>query len=1331
MLTSIALISIPLIFLLIFWKTKKNILGFLATASFCFTTLYFYQGMRHAKNTTKITKQDNEAAFHLLENKLLTTEKDRDKLKISSSKKDAEIETLTTSYDQTKEELTSLKSKIQAEKIKERVAKTKLWMKERAEQVEKQKQQREAAKQQLAQQKNDDSPKLNYVNDDKSYEFKIPAGVVTRLKNKLNATSDIGWTYAGAKGKSYGLIIAEIIEPKATSSLTDAFWAELLTEQMANRTKRKLTNRSTYYYKSKNTGRQFACEAFHFSYKKQDMFYIVSVTSSHNMLYQFATWGTIKHKAETTKKHQIVLDHFYVKEEQNIDKFRTITSNTAQWSLGINQKLKPYPQNNDDFISAMDSIYINESEVAGIYEYRNKHKLTQKELLTGFLALANHTNVDSYKFSSSEVKGIPIHVAEAPYTLEDQKKITRVSLVEKEDSIAVIISYRPANKESSVSKLWETFKWNTPNESSRKPHSKANQANLSNKIGIHFYTANNYLKAQSLFTSAIKFDPEIISYHRNLIHTQVNLNFNNKALEQCNTSLERFKNDKSIRVLKAKILINLDREEEAIAAYEKLFTEGHNNIDDLYDCIDLIIDNSPDKAITILDAHLQKFPSPKIYIWQAGALNRVNKHDEAITLLKEKILKDSPKHISALEELIESYEFKKDYANALKVVDILKTTSKGEIPVTITHARVLRRSGKNKDGFDLLTTLSKKYPENFDVKNALAKSTASLGLGDHSLIRKVINPIPMSDHLIALKKDHETKKVENEADFNYTNLSKVATTHVAKNGKITTTYYYDHKITNDSSIRNLSNKNITFNPISESVYVNSIKVFYDDKLTYEGKINEQFLNDDSSELETHDKTLTVPVKSLRVGSVIKLVYTMVYWEDEDTLPFDRYYIGSSHPCRFSAYEFSGNIERLITTTSIPVKQKRTDDHYLLWYPDCKGLTYESFSPNTKDIIPYMYFGDQEGSWKDVSHDYYEHIKKRFEQSEETNAMIDSILKANTSGKTMSDKDKVTRALNFVQNQCVYRGIEFGPRGRMPDPIEKIISARSGDCKDKSLLLWHIFQRLGIECHLALANTDNTIISKIPSENQFNHVVLYCPTLKNQVIDPTAEHLNLLKHPPYSLLNNHILPVIDGGSDLVAVKRSKDSVFLDIHKHVSLKNNKLITREVCTLHGYSDSYYRGYLSSRSEKERVKAIYSIANQYHPDIIVSDVKVLEGLTTYDGELKIEITYISDADKPIPSVFEQNYLRINAVNKRVNPIEVHYDIKMVSTIHKDDTIKLSVKNKPLTTECISHQIDNNNKTIKLTTLCNRTKMPKDKYTAFRQQLLDTLPDITVAPAE
>ena len=103
---------------------------------------------------------------------------------------------------------------------------------------------------------------------------------------------------------------------------------------------------------------------------------------------------------------------------------------------------------------------------------------------------------------------------------------------------------------------------------------------------------------------------------------------------------------------------------------------------------------------------------------------------------------------------------------------------------------------------------------------------------------------------------------------------------------------------------------------------------------------------------------------------------------------------------------------------------------------------------------------------------------------------------------------IQSALDFVQSNVRYLGIEFGPNSYHPTDPATVLNRRFGDCKDKTFLLCTLLRGLGFEASPVLIATGfrQTLPDLLPAPHDFDHVIVRV-TANGKVywIDPTASY----------------------------------------------------------------------------------------------------------------------------------------------------------------------------------------------------------------------------------
>jgi hypothetical protein len=108
----------------------------------------------------------------------------------------------------------------------------------------------------------------------------------------------------------------------------------------------------------------------------------------------------------------------------------------------------------------------------------------------------------------------------------------------------------------------------------------------------------------------------------------------------------------------------------------------------------------------------------------------------------------------------------------------------------------------------------------------------------------------------------------------------------------------------------------------------------------------------------------------------------------------------------------------------------------------------------------------------------------------------------------SGDEKARLALQFVQDDLRYTGLELGPDSYRPTHPFETFEKRFGDCKGKVALLCTIYRAMNLEAYPALVNTyvREGIVRRLPSPFAFNHVIVKLNLAGRTIwLDPTISH----------------------------------------------------------------------------------------------------------------------------------------------------------------------------------------------------------------------------------
>lgn len=136
-----------------------------------------------------------------------------------------------------------------------------------------------------------------------------------------------------------------------------------------------------------------------------------------------------------------------------------------------------------------------------------------------------------------------------------------------------------------------------------------------------------------------------------------------------------------------------------------------------------------------------------------------------------------------------------------------------------------------------------------------------------------------------------------------------------------------------------------------------------------------------------------------------------------------------------------------------------------------------------------------------------------------------------------------RALDFVQKEIRYFGVELGEYSHLPNAPERVLLQRYGDCKDKSVLLIAILQELGIQAYPVLVSNRyrRFVKEQAPSPLAFDHAIVgFEVDGRTLWVDPTRSYEPVKTDERLATIFGVGLPLRKGQSGLAEAPKSESA-----------------------------------------------------------------------------------------------------------------------------------------------------------------------------------------------
>lgn len=309
--------------------------------------------------------------------------------------------------------------------------------------------------------------------------------------------------------------------------------------------------------------------------------------------------------------------------------------------------------------------------------------------------------------------------------------------------------------------------------------------------------------------------------------------------------------------------------------------------------------------------------------------------------------------------------------------------------------------------------------------------------------------------------------------------------------------HYVMQISSTEGLEQASQLSFDFDPGYETLQIHQVRVLrqglYLDRL----EPNELRLFQREPDLEhflySGTKTAYLILPDIRVGDVLEYSYSTIGnnpvlgnkfsaqmqldWEMPVAFNSVRVLVNSGRTLYYSVPEGQhGKLTMTETSThrellwqQSPVAAVNADDDVPAWFTPHHYWSLSEFS-----------------SWQDVVN----WAMPLYEQAAVVEPVVQQI--ADQLMQTSGDpKARVMAALQFVQQQVRYLGIEDGMGSHVPRKAADTLYRRYGDCKDKTVLLMALLKAMGFSPQAALVNLEQGAMlpRQLPSPYAFDHVIV--------------------------------------------------------------------------------------------------------------------------------------------------------------------------------------------------------------------------------------------------
>lgn len=306
-------------------------------------------------------------------------------------------------------------------------------------------------------------------------------------------------------------------------------------------------------------------------------------------------------------------------------------------------------------------------------------------------------------------------------------------------------------------------------------------------------------------------------------------------------------------------------------------------------------------------------------------------------------------------------------------------------------------------------------------------------------------------------------------------------------------------IVNPRGLEQNSHIAIDFDPLYQSLTLHGISIIRDNYIIDKLVLSDITLLKDENSVDQglYDGRLTANVilDDLRVGDVIDYSYSVT-----GANPVYQGIFSYSRPLEWSVPIHSQHVRVLWgSDTPLHAELRNTDNTITSSQFQLNNVTFHTYSVSSTDSQVVL-IDDNTPTWYNpFSHVYFSELDRWEEVVAWSAPLYKSVAVAGPEVSrvveeiklsTQDPQKRVMLALNYVQNQIRYLGLEMGANSHQPSFAETTLLRRYGDCKDKVVLLVTLLTALDIEAFPVLVNTEETVnlATQPVSNHAFNHVI---------------------------------------------------------------------------------------------------------------------------------------------------------------------------------------------------------------------------------------------------
>lgn len=857
------------------------------------------------------------------------------------------------------------------------------------------------------------------------------------------------------------------------------------------------------------------------------------------------------------------------------------------------------------------------------------------------------------------------------------------------------------------------------------PDRAAEHAAIYNALGLSAYHGGDFHRALIGFTKAYELQPDYETYADNRIDAYEELGQYDRGIAFANQHLQEYPNHHEARANLAYQITYGDAKAEAIDHYRLSFEAGFQSDYYLVDYVRTLRgEGRYDEALELIDRYALNQSDTDLTIERCRTLADLERHPEAIAILEAR----AAEALASPMLLAEWIRAQLRTGATREAVELGQTlTDEHPDQAEVWYARGLAESElewypQARSSLQRAVDLSNlsHYRDQLDYVAGL------LGRGDNTLARTPIEPVALPGSLAEEAPPHPASD-DHHAHLHHHSIA----LYFRPNEPFRTTIRKRVTITGADALETWSTIHADFDSQYERVYVNDLTVYdAEGRVVARGDLDTYFIIDDQQDgINSDDKTLSIPVPGLTVGH--SLDYTISYETlgDASDFEFRQYHFASRHPVARMIVFVDADTDDVAVTARGGISSTDAASGRV-WVMDALPIyRWEPLMPDLDTLFPMVTLGPVDHQWEELGREYLDDLADVLQPPADFKDEAGQILRG-----AESTRQVIERATRHVQDSLTYEAIEFGVRGIIPHTLEQITAQRFGDCKDHSLLLYHLLREGGVRAYLATVQTAGPLVEDIPTLEQFDHMVVFVPdTDGGLVLDATDKSHPALRGTPYGIQNRTLLVLDPERPRLVHPTPTEGNRYLTRRKIQVDPSGDLLVREVLSATGPWSEGLLEVLKGATPEEQLSYLQNSLDA-EDGLRLTHVETSD-LNDLNGPLTIKIAYTIPAAFErqgqgwygrLPAPWELYYLTPSFLPQRQYDFERTVDFEFVSSteIEFPDGTRLA-QVPPITRieeasvkASIESELSGNQLILRSRITLPRGRFPASRYSVYQNEL-------------